>query len=244
MVLTTSQKRRRAGEDLDVKIITPSKHVSPTPVEKLLGSWIHQDLKWSEHLQDNKDSLIKSLISRINALKIIGRVAPFKTRKMIADGIFTSKLSYLIALWGGADKYLIKSLQTIQTKAAKIVTKLDWNTPTMLHLSQCGWLSVHQLAVYHTVLLVFRVLSTGVPHYLYNMFSQDYTVHTRRAASGAIKPAGSQIAHLDLVQSSFKWRAVEQFNLLPSDIRNSNTVPTFKRKCKFWILRNIPVNPD
>ena len=109
MVLTTSQKRRRAGEDLDVKIITPSKHVSPTPVEYLLGSWIHQDLKWSEHLQDNKDSLIKSLISRINALKIIGRVAPFKTRKMIADGIFTSKLSYLIALWGGADKYLIKS---------------------------------------------------------------------------------------------------------------------------------------
>ena len=59
-------------------------------------------MKWGEHLQDNDESLIRSLNSRVGALKMICRVANFKTRKMIADGIFMSKMTYLIALWGGS----------------------------------------------------------------------------------------------------------------------------------------------
>ena len=69
--------------------------------------------------------MVKCLTTRLSALKIIGKVAPFKTRKMLADGIFMSKLIYLIPLWGGCEKYLIRSLQVIQNKAARVVTKLD-----------------------------------------------------------------------------------------------------------------------
>ena len=53
-------------------------------------------MKFGEHLQANKDSLLSSLNKRIGALKLIARVANFKTRKMIADGILMSKLIYLI----------------------------------------------------------------------------------------------------------------------------------------------------
>ena len=41
---------------------------------------------------------------------------------------------------------MIKSIQTLQSKAARAVTKLDWNTPTKEVLRQCGWLSVNQLS--------------------------------------------------------------------------------------------------
>ena len=112
LVLTTSQTRRRSGGFQNVVISTPEAIISPTPCEKLLGAWIHQDLKWSEHLQDNDENLLKALTTRLSALKMVGKVASLQTRKMIADGIFISKLSYLISVWGGCEGYLARSEQS------------------------------------------------------------------------------------------------------------------------------------
>ena len=117
-------------------------------------------------------------------------VRSFKNRKLIANGIFLSKLSYLIALWGGCNLNLLSSLQTLQNKAARIVTKLDWATPTSVLLTQCGWLSVHQLVVYHSVVMVFNVLQTKQPRPLHIMFPTDYPHNTSQARSNSIKQIG------------------------------------------------------
>ena len=77
-MLTTSQERRRAGTD-HVQISTPTADILPTPSDKLLGAWDHQDLKWSEHLQDNQESLMRSLSTRLAALKKLGKVASLRT---------------------------------------------------------------------------------------------------------------------------------------------------------------------
>ena len=106
-----------------------------------------------ENLLHSDESVLRALNKRICALKILGKVASFRTRKMVADGIFMSKMIYLITLWGGSAKYMIVTLQKAQNRAARVVTKLDWYTPTAELLNQCGWLSVHQLVVYHSVVL-------------------------------------------------------------------------------------------
>ena len=206
LVLTTSQARRRAGTGLDdIFISTPVKLIYLTQSEKLLGAWVHQDLKWTEHLQDNKESLQKSLVTRLNAIKMIRGLVPFQTRKMIADGVFMSKLSYLISVWGGCEGYLLNSLQTIQNSVARAVTRKPWTTPTKVLLSECGWLSVRQLAMYHTVVLVFRVLQSGSPQYIDGMFSTHYSRMTRQVHQGIIKPSpGTQVPKTDLADSSFR----------------------------------------
>ena len=189
--MTTSQKRKKSDPSCFVKLVTPSKIVTPSKSELLLGAWIHQDMKWDEYIQDHEQSLIRSLSTRLGALKIIGRVADFKNRKLIANGIFLSKLTYLIALWGGCNLHLLKSLQVLQNKAARIVTKLDWTTSSAVLLKQCGWLSVHQLVVYHTVILVFKVLQVQQPKPLHSMFPTDYSYkNTSTARSRSIKQRG------------------------------------------------------
>ena len=84
--------------------------ISTTNCKNLLGGFISQNLKWTNHILLNEKSLVKQLGTRLNALKKISRVADFKTRKMLADGLFMSKLIYLIPLWGGCEKFLIKAL--------------------------------------------------------------------------------------------------------------------------------------
>ena len=189
MVLTTSQARRRTDPNPSVVISTPDSEIVPTPTEKLLGAWIHQDLKWAEHLQDNKENLLRALTTRLSAIIKLGQVASLRTRKMIANGVFMSKLTYLISVWGGCEGYLLKSLQVIQNKVARVVTKMPWSTPTRTLLLQCGWLSVRQLAMYSSVMLVYKAMQAGSPEYIRGMFSNDYGRITRQALWGMIKPS-------------------------------------------------------
>jgi hypothetical protein len=224
-------------------ISTPEGDIRPTPCEKLLGAWIHQDLKWSEHLQDNDENLVKALTTRLSALKMVGKVASLQTRKMIADGIFISKLSYLISVWGGCEGYLARSLQIIQNKVARLVTKKPWSTPVKNLLAECGWLSVRQLAMYHTVLIVFKVLKTGTPSYINSMFSTDYRRMTRQALQGEIKPSPMRsVARQELANKSFRFRAVHDYNLLPVQIKEAASPNLFKKSAKKWIMENIPID--
>ena len=224
-----------------VSISTPNETIRPTSSEKLLGCWINVDLKWTEHLRNNKDNLMKSLNTRFGAIKKIKNLATFKNRKMIAEGIFTSKLSYLIALWGGCGAVLKKSLQIIQNKVARAVTRLNWSTPAGELLHQCGWLSVNQLIFYHSVLLVFKVKLGQTPRYLHSMHnSWSYQYRTRQAESGLIQLAGRP--RLDITKDSFKWRAATQYNQLPAELRKCETLETFKKQVKTWIKNNVSLN--
>ena len=100
--------------------------IKPTTHEKLLGCHISQSLKWNEHLIDNKESLINQLNKRLNGLSLVCERANFKTRLMVANGIFCSKLVNLIQIWGGAQDYLIRAVQVTQNKAARMVSRMSW----------------------------------------------------------------------------------------------------------------------
>ena len=158
---------------------------------------------------------------------------------MIGNGIFMSKLIYLIPLWGGSAKYLLNSLQKAQNRAARAVTRLDWYTPAAVLLKQCGWLSVHQLVVYHSVVLVYKIIMTESPKYLHSMFTAKYNYKTKHSQDGLLKHTGR--FRLDITECSFRWRAAYSFNELPLDIRNLKTLEGFKTAARTWITENTPL---
>ena len=166
LIMTSKQKHRILN--IKTKIDTPIEEIKPIRTEKLLGIFIQNDLKWTEYILNNEKSLIKQLTSRISALKIISRVANFKVRLVIANGIFCSKLIFQISLWGGTEDYLIKALQVLQNKAARVVCKGDKFTSVSTLLKQCGWLSVKQLVFFHSVVLVYKTFLTTYPKYIFN----------------------------------------------------------------------------
>ena len=61
------------------------------------------------------------MTSRLNGLKKVCVHANFSTRLMLANGVVMSKLVYLITLWGGAQQYLLDTLQVQQLAAARTV---------------------------------------------------------------------------------------------------------------------------
>ena len=219
----------------EVSINTGTVMVKPVPTEKLLGMNIHQSLKWKEHIISNDKSMLKMLRTRLNALIKISKNANFMTRLMVANACFLSIITYMIAVWGGTEGYVVRAVQVMQNKAARAVTKLSWFTPTRTLLLQCNWLSIKQLIFYHTALQVWRVLASKCPVYIHSNLQLSAT---RSAAQGnLIVPP----VETDLAGKSFMVRAAAVWNTVPPDIRNIKTIHTFKKKLKQWVKLNIEV---
>ena len=90
------------------------------------------------------------------------------------------------------------------------------------------------------MLLIYKVKQNQTPKYLSNMFSWSYQYNTRQAEGGLIRLMGKP--RLEISKNSFRWRAANQFNQLPADIRTSPTLASFKIKSKIWIKENVSFN--
>ena len=220
-----------------VHITAGNETIRPTPSEKLLGLHINENLKWHDHILHNEKSLLKSLTTRANALSKLSKFASFKTRLMVANSIFNSILMYMIAVWGGTDKFILRALQVVQNKAARSVTKLSWFTSTRKLLLQCNWLSVRQLATYHTALQVFKTKQWHSPDYIDKRFSAAFPYNTRAAKTEQIRIL--QEVEYATTSQSFMVRSIKLWNSLPVELRVINKIEQFKPKLRKWVKENV-----
>ena len=250
LVMSTRQKRQYRDTN-SITINTPTAVITPSKVERLLGAQVHQDMNWKEHVLENDDSLLKSLNRRAGALKKISSSATFKTRKMIANGIYMSKLIYLMPLWMGCEDYLINVLQVNLNKVARLVTKLDIFTPTSVLMQQCGWMPIKQLMAYHSLVLLHKILQQQSPSYLYNKVtsgSQDYNTRQAADAAAALATVGVfdqpsvDSSELDLCRSSWCWASVKWYRQLPSNLHAEKKLSKFKTALKRWVASNVDVS--
>ena len=134
---------------------------------------------------------------------------------------------------------MVRSLQVVQNKAARVVARLSIFTPTKTLMLTFGWLSVRQLLVYHSLVLLYRTLANHKPDYLYRKIRSggDFIYRTRQAANGTIrKRPGST---LDLSRQSWDWKSIEVYNTLPQSLRSEKKLTNFKKRLKDWIKKNV-----
>ena len=240
IVMATAHQHRAHG-NFGITLNTGTEEIEPISCEKLLGGYISYDFKWNEHVRGNEGSIFKTLVSRINALKKVSRFSSFKTRKMIADGVVTSRLIYLIQLWGGCPDYLLNFLQTLQNRAARLVCNEGIYTPVKKLLSDCGWMSVRQLVAYHRVLLLFKIKQEGKPRYFEGKFTSNSNplYRTRFQDDGGIRK--ERIYKHDESKSSFVPSSIDIWNNLPVHLRKSENVKVFKTKLKSWVKTSVEI---
>ena len=94
-----------------------------------------------------------------------------------------------------AVQYFLAMLQVLQNKAARCVTRLPWMTPTSVLLAQCGWLSLKQLVLYHSMVMLFKTKKDKAPVYIYDHIGDTPGRNTRQEAdrieANLLKATGS-----------------------------------------------------
>ena len=95
---------------------------------------------------------------------------------------------------------------------------------------------IKQLAFYHTVLNMYKILKSDKPMFLRNKLTRDFPYLTRQATGGHVRYAWDTV-----VEGSFLSSGAKDYNLIPENFKTITTLHLFKRKLKLWILSNIPV---
>ena len=226
MLLGTDKRLQLSPEKLQVTLGNVLIQETQDSNELLLGCWIQSNLKWGKHVRE----ITGKLKSRLVALRHLKYVLPFLQRKILAEGIVNSVLSYCLPLYGGCNIGEIKDLQILQNKSARIVChapRLACRRDMFLYLD---WLTVNQMIRYLTLIAVYRVKKTREPEY----FDETFRIENQRG--NIIVPN----TRLSLAKSSFKIRGMEDWNLLPSTVKQLDNLGSFKMALRTWIKENTP----
>ena len=93
-----SDESRRAKPNFQIKLDTGQEIIESSMSEKLLGGVVGRNLKFTDHIQNDDNSLLKVVNKRLYALKKVSILTSFKSRKRLANGMIMSKLVYMISL--------------------------------------------------------------------------------------------------------------------------------------------------
>ena len=144
----------------------------------------------------------------------------------------------MIVIWGGTEDYIIRSAQVMQNKAAKLVTRtFDLYTPTT-SASEAMWMSdsVRQLIFYHSVLQIWKTRRSLKPWHIHSNLIES---RTRSANIGNLKIPVTTTA---LAAKSFMVRAPNFWNETPPEIRACESLNTFKKNLKEFIILKVPID--
>ena len=156
-------------------------------------------------------------------------------------------MTYGISLWGGIPAYRYEALQTIQNEAARIVTKRKWEIKgtklmkTEEILKQAGQLSVRQLATYHTLMQIKKILTNRQPEYLYRRLSENVRTHTYSLRNRTPGDIIRSRTNLSITKNSFIERGTEAWNKLPTQLREE-PLKAFKKHLRSWVRTNVPIS--
>jgi hypothetical protein len=197
------------------------------------------------YIRDHKNSIIKQLNCRINAMKMLQNGST-KTKLMVATAVFQSKLQYLMPLWGGAPDYLLRALQVQQLRAARLVwgySSYYWSTEKLLH--KCNWLSVKQQIFYSTCVLAHSCITTAAPYHIYTGLVHTRAQYNTRAAAakGPVPRYHTWEAyegHSSLTLGSFRCRAQRFYSSLPAAV-TTGSMAAVKFKLKKHVKEAVPL---
>ena len=206
----------------EVKTIVAEKYT------RILGCNLLHNLTWQSHLQSGKKPLLGDLRRKLGTLKYLSHQMPHKCRKILAEGIIWSKVTYLIEVWGGAPLRYLKKLQVILNNTARFVTGDGRRTAKSTLLEKCKWLSIEETITLYTGVRMWNVLRRRIPKNLTSkiVLNEDSSVSTTPA-------------RLITTSRSFRWHGTELWNNLSTELRENLSLPSFKRNLRKWIIENI-----
>lgn len=188
---------------------------------KYLGVNFDADLKWNTHLQQLNRSC-RTILRKFFHLK---NYCSEPTLKLLYHSLFESRLSYGIHIWGGTYQTQLKNVTVTQKYIVRTILKKSRLTPSRPLFKQLQILPLRQLYIYRALRIFFNRC---------NQYGQKLppSVYNTRNNNIFYVPKPKKT----FFKKSFLYICPRIFNLLPSELKESNKLTKFSRMLKDHLL--------
>ena len=132
-------------------------------------------------------------------------------------------------MWGSCGETKLFKLQTLQNRAARIVTNSGYDAPAAALIEKLNWPTIVEIIKRETGTTVYKSLNGLAPTYLSNIFSKNSTrdtVYLRNSETDLQVPLFKTANG----QNSFAYRGVYLWNSLESKVNKAPSVSAFKHR--------------
>ena len=133
MAIGSRQRLSVQCDDVEIKI--DDQIIKRVDHTKSLGLTIDAHLFWSKHVEE----ICKKVSSAIGALKRVQLFMSKGTAIQIYNALIMPHFDYCSPVWDCLSGYLSDKLQKLQNRAARIITKLPFDTSLTYLLSTLDW---------------------------------------------------------------------------------------------------------
>ena len=203
---------------------------------KYLGLYVKNDLSWDEHILKT----CQNMNYFIHVLRRLRRIFPKGLLLKVYKSYIQSKLEYGLTIWGCTTDTNLGKIQRIQSLAARIITgNFDYihsrgvDIVRSLHLQ-----TVKDRRDYFLCVLMFKCIHGLAPNYLRNDVTMYVDIHGYDTRSGENMDLYVPRVIKDIYKRSFSYMATNLWNQLPTDVKESATLDSFKQNYKYskgWI---------
>ena len=226
-----SQKRTKlAGQPPTLDVVNDRNEdieIMDGKVCRILGANLANDLTWRQHLETGPKALLPNLRKCIGSLKHLGKKIPSGCRNTLVKGLITSRLSYLISMWGGTTENLQKKAQITLNIAARWVTMLPRKTKMGKLMEAAGWLDVGEMTKYSLGILMWKTIKNKTPIQLYEKIKWNEN-------TGQIEIANPRI---NFTNQDCLLRGSRLWNEIPDQMKDIPSLQRFKKQWKEMILK-------
>ena len=226
--MTLGSRHRTQNEASKLDITIDGNEIKQVDKQKLLGVYIDENLLWTTHI----DYLCSTISTKISLLKQLSTYVPVKVQKLFYQGYILPLIDYGSNTWGSTSKLNIERLSKLQKRAARIILKADFDTPSSEMFNELGWSTIENRHNYNKAVLTYKALNDLTPEYISNLLKPTFETHNRKLRSATNGSLSVPRSRTSLFDRSFSATAPKLWNSLPKEITTASSLENFKQLAK------------
>ena len=201
--------------------------------EKLLGIQVDCNLNFNSHL----NTLCKKASSKIHALARISPYLDLYKRKLLMNSFFNAQFGYCPLVWMFCSRSINNKINSLHERCLRLIYN-DKSSSFNELLKFDKSVTIHQRNLQKLALEMFKVLNSSSPEIMKEVFPLNTcnNYDPRHPRQFLARPVKSVYYGTE----SISFLAPKIWEIVPEDIKASETVAEFKTKIKIWIPDNCP----
>ena len=162
----------------------------------------------------------------------------FRKTLQIYNALILPHFDYCSPVWDCMSGYLSDKLQKLQNRAARVITKLPFDTSSSLLLAKLKWENLSFRRKKQKALIMYKTLNELAPEYLQCLFTQrhvnDYNLRNLEGKLSLPKP------NTNYLKRSFCYSGACLWNNLPQDLKAYVLLGSLKGVLRRYLRYRIP----
>ena len=193
---------------------------------KLLGVTIDRHLSFDIHVQD----LCKKAGKQLGVLRRFASILSVENKLSIYHSFILSQFHFCPVIWHFCKKGKIDMMEKIQERALRFVYSDNMSSYGQL-LSRANRCTLYNDRLRCIAIEVFKSINGINPEYLHNSFKTKICHYNLRDKNVVTQPMVNTVKYGLL---SFRYHGAKIWNMLPTHIKSSNDLDTFKTLLFQW----------